>query len=49
MCQNEVKTISLNDIWICLDEFKLGKYGVHFVGLNGGNTLFWELWLKSTI
>ena len=45
--ENNLETISLEEISICLDEFKLGKYGVHFVGLNGCNNIFWDFWLKS--
>lgn len=46
LSNNDYNLISLDEVAVCLNEFKFGKYGVHFVGLNGGNNIPWEDWLK---
>jgi hypothetical protein len=47
LSENNLEIITLEEISICLNEFKLGKYGIHFVGLNSYNSDFWEFWLKN--
>lgn len=34
--------IPLSDIFICYNEFKLGKFGTHFVGLNSNFDNYWN-------
>lgn len=34
--------IDLDKIFICLDEFKVSEYGMHFVGLNKNNSIYWK-------
>lgn len=46
LSQNNLEIISLEDISICLNQFKMGLYGIHFVGLNDKNNYFWREWSK---
>jgi len=45
----EFHLVSLSDVWVCADYFRWGKYGIHFVGLNGGKTEYWKNYNDSKI
>ena len=34
--------IKMEDIWVCVDRFLWGEYGIHFVGLNKGRAEYWK-------
>ncbi|RTK95658.1 MAG: hypothetical protein EKK64_06180 [Neisseriaceae bacterium] len=42
LSKQNTKIISIEDIFVCYNELKKGKYGLHFVGLNYDNFSFWE-------
>lgn len=47
--KKKCEVISLEQIFICYDSYKLGRYGNHFVGLNNNSiTKFWKFFKKST-
>lgn len=39
--------ISLNKVSVLCDEYKLGQFGSHFVGLNRGNKIYWKKFCKE--
>lgn len=40
--KEKLKIIPLTEISVCLDVFKLGTCGIHFVGLNKGKDQYWK-------
>lgn len=43
------KTISLKDISVCHGKYKLGKYGIHFVGINSNHPNNWYKFLCNRL
>lgn len=39
---SRVEVIPTEQVFVCFERFKKGTCGVHFVGLNQGNTQFWD-------
>lgn len=45
--QEKHHILTLEDIYVCCDKYQLGKYGVHFVGMNKGKKIFWDRFRSS--
>jgi hypothetical protein len=41
--QEEHEILSLDKIYVCCGDYKIGQYGMHFVGINGGNSTCWNM------
>lgn len=41
------KLVSIKDISVCVDKFKIGLFGIHFVGLNAGRKIFYDEYKKK--
>lgn len=46
---HDLRMIKLEEVWVCVDEMKMGKYGIHFGGLNRGERKYWFDFLKNSI
>lgn len=44
-----VSIIPLDEISVCYNRYSLGRSGVHFVGLNGGSSRFWNQYLYGKL
>lgn len=47
--QKKCEVITLDKIFICFERYKVGEYGVHFVGLNSNNDLYWKIYKSKSI
>lgn len=45
----EADIIPLSDIYVCLNNYKLGRCGMHFVGLNSGEDTYWLRYRKLSL
>tara|TARA_Y100000034_G_C6905697_1_gene420169 strand:+ start:4628 stop:5305 length:678 start_codon:yes stop_codon:yes gene_type:complete len=44
-----VHIIPLSDVFVCFEEYRRAKCGLHFVGVNGGNRTYWDSYLRNRL